>query len=188
MTVRATEIYMKAITIATTVLIAAALPALAADVTVDWDGGFDFTQVQTVAWGDGGTPAGELNQLRIEAAVEREIGASGLTFGKPADADLLVVTHAAKQTATKPGPRIGVGIGRSTGFGGISVGGSTSVGSSTIEVGSLVIQLRDRATGNLVWEAHASDTLSRDPKKLEAAIDKAVAKAFKKFPPQKGRS
>ena len=51
--------------------------------------------------------------------------------------------------------------------------------------GSLVIQMYDRTTGSLIWESHATDTLSSpNPDKIQKAIDKAVSQSFKKYPPK----
>jgi hypothetical protein len=42
----------------------------------------------------------------------------------------------------------------------------------------------DAKSRQLVWRGNAEDMLSGNPDKNEKKLDKAVAKMFKKFPPQ----
>lgn len=154
--------------------------ALAGKVAVDRDRLFDFARCRTFAWGEGGTAArSELTQGRIEAAVRRELRERGLT--ESGTADLMVVTHADSARTIQPAAHVGIGLGRGTGWGGISVGGSRPVGSTTVETTSLVIQIYDTRGGSLVWEARAGE-ISPDPARLERALDRAVAKAFRQYP------
>jgi hypothetical protein len=53
-----------------------------------------------------------------------------------------------------------------------------------VTAGSLVIDLYDSKTKELVWRAVCSDTVS-DPGKFEERLPKDVAKAFEKYPPKK---
>jgi hypothetical protein len=149
---------------------------------VDYDRAFDFSRCKTFAWSDEGTPAGnELNQRRIETAVVAELGAQGLTEAD--EPDLIVVTHIVVDRQAKSRARVGIGVGKSVSWGGISVGGSRPVGSKTVENAVLVIELIDPASGNLVWEARANGAITgASPGKLEKKIYKAVSKAFKKYP------
>jgi hypothetical protein len=180
---------MKTTALSVILLVTLSVPA-SADVTVDYDISYDFAGASTVAWGEGGTPASELSQPRIESSVGGALFQEGLVLVDPAKADLLVVTHVGSSTRQKQSnARVGVSVGTSVGSSGrgrIGVGGSRAVGGgSTVLAGSLVIQLYDRATGKLVWESRATDTVSSpDPDKIQKAIDKAVSKSFKKYPPK----
>jgi hypothetical protein len=49
--------------------------------------------------------------------------------------------------------------------------------------GTLVIDLRDRATHSLVWRARATVEKS-DAQKVEGKIDDMVKKSLKKYPPK----
>jgi hypothetical protein len=71
------------------------------------------------------------------------------------------------------------GTGR--GFGG-SMGSATS---STINVGTLILDIYDPAAKKLVWTGRATKALnpSSDPEKNRKNLDKAVAKLLKNFPP-----
>lgn len=151
---------------------------------VDYDSDFDFERCTTVGWGEGVTPAkSELDQRRIEVAVTSELRAAGLREAE--SPDLSVVTHVRVDQVSEPKARVGIGVGGGTGWGGIGVGTSAGVGTKTTEVTTLVIQLYDARSGELVWEAETTDALEGDPEKLERSINRAVQKAFKKYPPRK---
>ena len=50
--------------------------------------------------------------------------------------------------------------------------------------GTLVVDLYDAKTKQLIWRGSAEDTLSDKAEKNEKNLDKGVAKMFKKFPPE----
>jgi len=63
--------------------------------------------------------------------------------------------------------------------------GDGRVTSSTVEVGKLLIELFDAATGQLVWRGSAEKVLDikKDPDKNYRDLEKAVAKLTKNYPP-----
>ena len=154
-------------------------PALAG-VTVDFDKEADFTKLQTFAWMEGTPAKNELNQKRIVAAIGKELGLKGL---KPAEGapSVFVVAHVSTDEQV-------VMDSTSTGMYGHSYWGggwgTTSVNVRTIPVGTLVVDLLDGATKNLLWRGVASDTMNPAPDKVEKKINQVVAKMFSKFPPQ----
>ena len=171
-------------------LLLAALPADAARIAVDHDTDYDFSVPRTVAWGDRGTDApSELTQRRIERAIERELGEAGLELVQ-GEADLKVITHAAANEARRKSTvRVVVGLSRSTGWGGIGVGGSGAVGGKEVHEGTLLVQLIDTASGYLVWEGRARETFDADAdaEQVEAKVNAAVKRLFKKYPPKPKR-
>jgi hypothetical protein len=60
--------------------------------------------------------------------------------------------------------------------------GTTTVNVSEIPVGTLVVDLVDAGTKQLVWRGVANQTLASNPEKSEKKINKVVKKLFKKFP------
>jgi len=71
------------------------------------------------------------------------------------------------------------------GFGGRRFGG---VGDATTtvakyKVGTLVVDMFDAGSKNLIWRASASDTLSGNPEKNTKNLNKGVQKMFSHFPP-----
>jgi hypothetical protein len=61
---------------------------------------------------------------------------------------------------------------------------SASTRTTTITEGTLVIDIWDASTNSLVWRAIATDTLSRNPERNTRAIERAVERAFRNFPPR----
>ena len=175
---------MQKATLTLVLLALAAGPALADKPKIDYDREYDFASAKTVQWAAGDPAANELNQKRIVSSVTETLESKGLTFVPEGEtADLYVVTHAASGTKQKQKARIGIGLGKSTSFGGISVGTSTGGGTRTVKVGTLSIELVDASTGDLVWRADMSETLSGD-EDMDQVIGDAVAGAFRDFPPQ----
>ena len=52
-----------------------------------------------------------------------------------------------------------------------------------IPVGTLVVDLYDTNSAQLVWRGEAQDQLSEKPDKDTRKLNKAVEKMFEKFPP-----
>jgi uncharacterized protein DUF4136 len=78
------------------------------------------------------------------------------------------------------------GYGGYYGWGGWGGGFATStVNVREIPVGTLMVDIVDSASKELVWRGVASDTVNPNakPEKREKNINQAVAKLFKKFPP-----
>jgi hypothetical protein len=158
------------------------LPATAG-VDVDWDKEVDFSQYKTYAWMDGTPVPNELMQRRIEAAIEAELEARGLTkaTGTP---DLYVATHGSLDQETRVyADTFGyVGGPRRRGYRGWGRGATTTTARVTdIEIGNLMVDLVDAGKDELVWRAIGSGTLKK-PEKMQKVIPKAVGKMFKKYP------
>ncbi len=170
---RISIIFLFATTLPTTVL---------ASVTVDFDKSADFSKYESFAWKKG-TPAKDaLMEKRIRDAVEQELQANGLTQVETAP-DLYVVTHASSKTERHVQvDNLGyAGYGRR----GWYPHGPTSVNVYEIPIGTLMVDLVDGKTNELVWRGLAEKTLSDKPQKVAKLIYKVVKKMFKKFPPKK---
>ena len=65
-------------------------------------------------------------------------------------------------------------------------GGMGTATNSTINIGTIALDMYDAAAKELVWKGQASKTLSgeKDPEKRQKNIDKAMAKLLKDFPPK----
>ncbi len=68
-------------------------------------------------------------------------------------------------------------------------GGMGTATSSTIQIGTLGLDVYDSAAKQLVWRGQATKTLnpSKDPNKNQERLKKAVAKLLKDFPPTPGK-
>jgi hypothetical protein len=67
------------------------------------------------------------------------------------------------------------------GFGGF---GDSTTTVQDYKEGTLLIDMYDAKTKQLIWRGSAEDTLSDKAAKNEKNLDKGVAKMFKKFPPE----
>ena len=62
---------------------------------------------------------------------------------------------------------------------------TTTATSSTINIGTINLDMYDVSTKKQVWRGEASKTLGsgKDPKKVEKNLNKAMEKLLKKYPP-----
>jgi hypothetical protein len=161
------------------------IAAVFAGVNFDYDKTVDFSTFRTYSMGKMTELSSQLQQQRLEQAIEEQLNAKGLTK-KDSGGDLLVQIHAASKdkqriTADTMGAAPGWGgWGRFGGFGGM---GTTMVNVQNITEGQLTIDLVKSDDNQLVWRAIVSDYLSDKPDKVAKSIQKGVAKAFKHYPP-----
>jgi len=62
--------------------------------------------------------------------------------------------------------------------------GDATTTTETYKVGSLVVDLFDAKTKNLIWRGSSSDTLSNNADKNTKNLDKGAQKMFAHFPPE----
>ena len=143
--------------------------AYAQKVTFDSNPSAPFASYKTYAWTQGTPTADSLMEQRIHDGVAAQLAAKGLT---PTNAtpDLFVATHA----VTQDHPQLVV-----NGFG-WGLGGVASVENYT--VGTLVVDLYDAKTRQMVWRGVATDSVSSKPQKNAERINKAIEKMFAKYP------
>jgi len=150
----------------------------AQDVKTDYDRNANFTQYKTYSWGQVQTKD-PLMVDRIKSAVSGVLSAKGLTE-VPSGGDLSVMameTTRNKQTLDT----FYNGFGGGWRWGGF---GDATTTTDTYKVGTLIVDLFDANTKQLVWRGSASDTLSNKSEKNIDNLDKGVEKMFKKFPPE----
>jgi len=169
------------------VILAVLVPVfvLAQDVTRDWDKSFDFNKVKTFAIKVGTSWNNQISEKRVTDEVASALSQKGwVRTENEQDADALVVLHGAtdvkKTLNTFYDGWGGWGYG---GYGGMTMGsGTTTV--SEYKVGTLVTDIFDVKSKNLIFRGTASDEISGDPQKNEKKITKATEKLFKDFPPK----
>ena len=167
-----------------TVLFLVALgTALAQQVKTDFDHQANFSQYKTYSWQEI-KPANSLWDARIKNAVDAQLAAKGWT---QVDSGGDVAIVAIKTTQTERSLQTFYdGFGGGWGwrrFGGGGMGEATTTEQDYKE-GTLVVDMYDAKTKQLVWRGSAEDTLSNKAAKNEKNLDKGVAKMFKKFPPE----
>lgn len=175
----------------------AALALLAAcssySVRYDYDPGAAFQGYRTWGWYAESRRAqgrkseeSPLTDRKVRTAVERQLAAQGFRMEAKADADFLVAYYPVYQTRrVRTGVMIGgAGWRRPWGY---AVGprfATTQV--HAWREGTLVLEVIDNRSHQLVWQAAAEGALTRmdDPVEAQAQIDKAVADLLGRFPPK----
>ena len=131
----------------------------------------------------------QLIRQDIQRAVDEQLAQKGLTKVE-SNADLLVTYHAAiREEQSINLSAFGTGSGPLGGWGGGWGGlesGTVTGQTSSIPIGTLVVDLYDQARKQLVWRGDASKTidLKKDADKNYRNLEKAMAKLFRNYPPQ----
>ena len=158
--------------------------AFAQQIKTDFDHQASFSQYKTYSWQEVKVN-NPLWDSRIKNAVDAQLQAKGW---RPVDTggDVAIVAIATTQTQrTLQTFYDGFGGGwRWRGFGGMSEATTTE---QDYREGTLVVDLYDAKTKQLIWRGSAEDTLSNKADKNEKNLDKGVAKMFKKFPPESAK-
>jgi hypothetical protein len=157
----------------------AAHDARAQKVTTEFDQTIDFSKYKTFAIRDGQlnsrNPAlnSPLVKKQIEADIERDLTAKGLTLvaSGPSDLNIRYTFGAARKTEVEAYPAGWYGFG-------------TRYVRVPYAEGTLVIDLRDPTTRSLVWRGIASEEKS-DATKIQGKLDDMVKKSIDKYPPKK---
>jgi hypothetical protein len=175
-------------TVVCTVLFLVALgTAFAQQVKTDFDHQANFSQYKTYSWQEI-KPPNSLWDARIKNAVDAQLAAKGWT---QVDSGGDVAIVAIKTTETQRSLQTFYdGFGGGWGwrrFGGGGFGESTTTEQDYKE-GTLVVDMYDAKTKQLIWRSSAEDTLSSKAEKNEKNLDKGVAKMFKKFPPDSAKA
>jgi hypothetical protein len=161
------------------------IPALVAaqDVKVDFDKSYDFSPVKTYSIAIGTAWGNDLSQRRVLTEIEEAISAKG--WKKVADnPNVAVVIHGATQTKRNASTFYsGMGGGYGYRYGGFGGMGTASTVVNEYQVGTLVVDIFDAKTKNLVFRGTAEDEISDNPEKNKNRLEKASTKLFKNFPP-----
>ena len=154
----------------------------AQQVKTDYDRSANFGQYKTYSWERVKTKDA-LDVDRIKTAVNAALAAKGWTL-VDAGGDVSVVgieMTRNQQTLNTFYDGFGGGWGWRR-FGGGGFGEATTT-TETYKVGTLVVDLFDTKTKQLIWRGASSDTLSNNSDKNIKNLDKGVEKMFKNFPP-----
>ena len=165
-------------------LVAMVASAFAQEVKSDFDHQADFSQYKTYSWQEIKTKD-PLWDSRIKSAVDAQLTAKGWTQ-VDSGGDVAIVAIATTHTErTLQTFYDGMGGGwRWRGFGGM---GEATTTEQDYKEGTLLVDMYDAKTKQLIWRSSAEDTLSNNAEKNEKNLDKGVAKMFKKFPPQESK-
>jgi Domain of unknown function (DUF4136) len=165
------------------VLLASA--ASAQQVKTDYDRAANFAQYKTYSWEQVKTKD-SLDVERIKNAVNAALAAKGWTqveSGGDVSVVALEITRN-QQTLNTFYDGLGGGWGWRRFGGGF---GEATTTTDTYKVGTVVVDLFDTKTKQLIWRGSASDTLSNNSDKNIKDLDKGVDKMFKHFPPDSSK-
>ena len=153
---------------------------LGQDVKTNYMPGTDFSKYHTYKWVqiEGGGHPNQIADAQIKQSVDSQLAAKGFTKTDGDKSDLFVGYQVAVNQE-KQWNAYGMG-------GGVRWGGMATASSSTINVGTLVLDVYDPATKQLVWTGNATKTLdpSKNQEKNQKNLDKAMQKLLKDFPPK----
>src|SRR5262245_44742574 len=154
-----------------------AVPVLAQEVKLDYDHDVDFSRYKTFAWSVAQQPAkNAANHVRITRAVEEAFTAKGLKkdVGGTPDAYLMYTGRV--------GDKVKV-TGRSGGSSWEPTNLRTMVDLNKVREGTLVLELYDARTKDVVWRGVASEVGVREDQ-MEESIRAAVKKLVEGYPPK----
>jgi len=167
-------------TIAIALGILTATISFAQNVTYNFMPGTNFSKYTTYKWVtiNNGEQVNQIQNQEIQNAVNSQLQTKGLTLTTEDSATLYVGYQIAIQQQ-RQWNAYGMG-------GGIRWGGMGSATSSTIDNGSLVLDMYDPTTKQLVWTGTATKTLdpSSNQEKNMKNLNKAMAKLLKNYPPK----
>lgn len=144
-------------------------------VMTDYDHNASFAKYKTYAWVASKNPAKDpLWNQRIIEQIDLQLSAKGLKK-VDAEADLYVTYNGGLKENTSI---------QGFGTGGRWAGGTFSVNKVTKLEGTLIVDLYDVGTKQLVWRGIATETVSDKTEKNIAKLEKVVKKLFKEYPPK----
>jgi hypothetical protein len=154
----------------------------AQQVKIDYDRSANFGQYKTYSWEHVKTKDA-LDVDRIKTAVNAALATKGWTqVDSGGDVSIVAMEITRKQqTLNTFYDGFGGGWGWRR-FGGGGFGEATTT-TDTYKVGTVVVDLFDTKTKQLIWRGSSSDTLSNNSDKNIKNLDKGVEKMFKNFPP-----
>jgi hypothetical protein len=158
-------------------LLVTAVTLAAQDVRYNFMPGADFSKYRTYKWVNTGVAhADQIMDAQIKQAVDSQLAAKGMTKTDDDKADLYI----GYQTSVSQETQWDAWGSRAFGM------GTGSWTSSTISVGTLVLDMYDPGKKQLVWTGSATKTIdpSSNHEKNMKNLDKSMAKLLKNYPPK----
>ena len=174
---------------------------------VDFNPGYDFGDIGTVAWyrqsghvsGENPLNLSDMTRDRIDLALRRALEAKGITIvDDPADADLLMSWHLATEDKTDVrtyetpayGGMYGAGWGPYNRYSMYSCWSCmptrTDVSVQQYTLGTFIVDMIDPALKKSVWRSVTSSRLKGKPERDQDKYDSAAARILAAFPPLPG--
>lgn len=152
-------------------------------ITTDHADGVDFSAFETFKYRESETSLARSNQLvdqRIVEALRREMTASGLSEVE-SGADVFVTYYGSTSESIRLNTtHMGYGWPRGRWGGGMATSTTTA---TTHTQGTLVIDVWDSSSKELVWRGVVTDSISRNPDRNRERLNRGIVQAFEDFPP-----
>jgi hypothetical protein len=179
------------VTVSLAILMSLSTIGLGQKIRYNFSAGTDFSKYKTYKWVriENAQYPNQLIDEQIMQAIDAQLAQKGLSKTQ-GDSDLVVTYQAAvNQERQWNAYSTGGGYWGYGGWGGWGGMETTTVTSSTINVGSLNLDMYDVALRKQVWRGEATKTIDppKDPAKLQKNINKAMAKLLKNYPPRPGK-
>ena len=169
------KFFLSALVVALLLVTAGRLAAQ--DVRYNFMPGADFSKYRTYKWvNTGDAHPDQIMDAQIMQAVDSHLASKGMTKTDDDKADLYI----GYQTSVNQETQWDAWGSRTFGMG---MGSWTS---STISIGTLVLEMYDPGTKQLVWTGTATKTIdpSSNHEKNMKNLDKSMAKLLKNYPPK----
>jgi hypothetical protein len=154
--------------------------AMPQDVNTNAMPGVSFSKFHTYKWVtvEGATYPNQILDTQIKNSIDAQLSSKGLTKVDGDKADLYVA-YQGSIGQEKQWNAYGMGGGLRWG------GGMATAQSTTISIGTLVLDMYDPTTKQLVWTGRVTKTLDpgANQSKKQKNLDKAMQKLLKNFPP-----
>ena len=160
-------------------------------VTGDYEKSQDFSAYKTymfIGWQDDSDKVmNDFDKKRLRESIQSEMAARQFEYvesGGDMAVSLFVVVDEKTSTTAYTNYYGGAGYGRGRrGHGGWGNGSATtSYSENDYLEGTLVLDMLDEESKDLIWQGVATGTINKNPQKREKKIPKAVTKLMKKFP------
>ena len=162
------------------VVVLACLVVPGQEVRTNYMPGTNFSKYHTYKWVniEGGAHPNQIVDAEIKQSVDSQLAAKGFTKTDNDSANMYVGYQTAIDQE-KQWNAYGMG-------GGVRFGGMATATSSTIDVGTLVLDMYDPSSKELIWTGRASKTIdpSKSQEKNQKNLEKAMQKLLKNFPPK----
>jgi Domain of unknown function (DUF4136) len=165
----------------------AAAPAFAQKVVIDFDPEYDFSKIETFAWGKSEETSlkdtSPLWHSRIINLIEHRLSEGGIPEVEPDENPSVFVTYHVneKDEMRLNTTHYGYGYG---GWYSPYYGGSMATSSTTAYTytrGTLLIDMWDAETHELVWRGSSEQIMKEKPEKVEKQLSKALDKIGKQW-------
>ena len=186
---RGTAMRVSRIVLGLTVFVLAAGPAFGRKVRIDFDHGTNFAKYRTFAWAQEPNPKNSFMKPRIINAINAQLIGKGLEPDE-SQPDILIKATSTIQKVPVWNTYYSGGFGGwgGCGWGACGWGGGSGWATTTVDIreeGTLVVELVDCNTQQLIWRGVAKHSVSSKPEKASKKLQKEIRKMFEEYPPER---